>query len=269
MQTKGVIAIIAAIVIVIAAIAVYVNLNNDGGDEDEDILDKIGIIGAMDEEIATLKNAMEIKQITSVAEMDFYEGKLGNRDVVLVKSGIGKVNAGICAQLLISDHDVTAIINTGVAGSLDERLEIGDIVVSTDAVQYDFDHSATGYAKGEIPHTGKISFEADPTLRAMAIEAVKKCVPEVNVMEGRICTGDKFVASEEDIERIVSDFGGLCCEMEGGSVALVCYLNDVPFTIIRTASDKADGSSPEDFSKFEKMAAHRSASIVKYMIENL
>lgn len=261
--------VVIAVVAAVAIAACVIVLNNDNQEKEDDILDRIGIIGAMEVEVELLKDAMDVKKVTTISGMDFYEGKLGDRNVVLVQSGIGKVNAGTCAQTLITVFHATAVINTGVAGCLDEDLDIGDFVISKDAVQHDFDLTPLGYPKGEIPYTGKYAFEAEPSLIALAEDAVGKLVADLKYVVGRVCSGDQFIASEEQKERIVSEFGGSCCEMEGAAIAQVCYLNDVPFLVIRVMSDKADGTAPEDYPEFEKLAAMRCAFVLKYMIENL
>ena len=230
--------------------------------------DVIGIIGAMDEEVASLKSAVENPQISMIAGMEFCKGKLDGTDVVIVQCGVGKVNAGVCAHTLISLFGCTKIINTGVAGALDARINIGDIVVSTDAVQHDFTAEAVGFAKGEIPYTGLYAFPADETMRKAAVEAAHITAPEVHVFEGRICSGDQFIASKEQKERIITDFGGLCCEMEGGAIAQVCYLSNTPFVIIRAISDKADDSEEMNYELFKEKAAERCAAIVRYMISH-
>ena len=226
---------------------------------------KTGIIGAMDEEVASLKAALTGKKMTTVAGMEFCEGKLDGADVVIVQCGIGKVNAGTCAQLLINLFGVDRIINTGVAGSLDAEIDIGDIVVSTDAVQHDFDLTPLGYAMGELPDAG-LAMAADPEMRQSAVNAVKECAPDIRVFEGRVCTGDQFVASGEKKAYLVSTYGGKCCEMEGGAIAQVCTLNRIPFVIIRAISDKADDSEEMSYLEFEEAAAYRCAAIVRYMI---
>ncbi|MBR0085277.1 MAG: 5'-methylthioadenosine/adenosylhomocysteine nucleosidase [Lachnospiraceae bacterium] len=229
----------------------------------------IGIIGAMDSEVASLKEAAHITETTEIAGMEFCEGTLGKQNVVIVKCGMGKVNAGICANTLINDFGCTRVINTGVAGSLDNKIDIGDIVVSVDAVQHDYDVQAIGYKKGEIPYTGLYAFPADEDLRAAAVEAVHASAPDVHVFEGRVCSGDQFISTAEQKERIIADFGGLCCEMEGAAIAQACYLNETPFVIIRAVSDKSDGSQEVEFETFEVEAAANCARIVQYMIENM
>ncbi len=229
---------------------------------------KTGIIGAMDEEVNSLKEAIKNEKITSIAGMEFCEGTLDGNNVVIVKCGIGKVNAANCTQLLISDFGVDSIINTGVAGSLDAAIDIGDIVVATDAVQHDFDLTHLGYAPGELDGIGSPSLPADKTMRESAVNAVKECAPDVHVFEGRVCTGDQFISSKEQKESITEKFGGLCCEMEGGAIAQICCQNEIPFVIIRAISDKADGSAEMDYTEFEETAAVRCAAITRYMISH-
>ena len=231
------------------------------------VSERIGIIGAMDIEVNTLKEAAELEKTTVIADMEYCEGRLGGKNVVIVKCGMGKVNAGICASTLINVFGCNKIINTGVAGSLDNRLDIGDIVVSVDAVQHDFDVEAIGFARGEIPYTGLYAFPADETLRAAAVKAVRENAPEIQVFEGRIASGDQFISTKEQKDRIISNFRGMCCEMEGAAIAQVCYLNGVPFVIIRAISDKLDGNNAVEYQSFAVEAAEICAKSVRYMVE--
>ena len=255
------VAVIAVAAVVLCSFAAT-NLHKD------DDKGTVGIIGAMQVEVEKIEEAMTGKEMRTVAGMSFCTGMLDDQKVVLAQCGMGKVNAAACAQLLITEFRVKCIINTGVAGSLDNTLDIGDFVVSTETVQHDFDVSPLeGFAKGEIPYTGLIAFKADGTLRAKAVKAVEECAPEIKALEGRICSGDQFIATQAQKDSIKTEYGGLCCEMEGGAIAQVCYLNKIPFVIIRAISDKADGSEMEDYSEFEKKAAARSAKVVQYMVE--
>lgn len=229
----------------------------------------IGIIGAMDVEVDTLKEAANVKKTSEIAAMEFCEGTIGDKNVVIVKCGMGKVNAGICANTLINDFGCTSIINTGVAGSLDNQLDIGDIVVSEDAVQHDFTVEAIGFAKGEIPYTGLYAFPADESLRKAAVSAVQACAPDIQVYEGRVCSGDQFISTREQKDAITSSFGGMCAEMEGAAIAQACYLNSTPFVIIRAISDKSDGSQSMEFETFQAEAAVHCAEIVQYMLEEM
>ena len=229
---------------------------------------KIGIIGAMEVEVATLKSQMNIKNVVTKASMEFCEGTIGNTEVVIVRSGVAKVNAGICVQILVDLFDVTHIINTGVAGSLDARINIGDIVLSTDACYHDVDATVFGYKKGEVPQLGVHAFPADASLREAAMAAIKKAAPDLGVFEGRVCSGDQFVSSPDVKKAIIDEQGGMCTEMEGAAIAQACYLNKIPFVIIRAISDKADGSDIVDYPVFEEKAAHDCAALVKEMISS-
>lgn len=229
---------------------------------------RTGIIGAMEAEVSAIRDAMNVKETKTVAGMKFSSGTLNGKEAVVVQCGIGKVNAGICAQLLISLFGVDEVINTGVAGSLDNEINIADIVVSTDAVQHDYDVSVIGFAKGEIPYTGIYAFPADEELRKKACSSVKAVSPSTGVFEGRVCSGDQFIASKEQKNAIISQFGGKCAEMEGAAIAQVCYLNNIPFVIIRAISDKADDSEEMSYELFAEKAAKISASAVIHMIEN-
>lgn len=229
----------------------------------------IGIIGAMDVKVNSLKEAASIAKTTEIAGMEFCQGTLDDKKVVIVKCGMGKVNAGICANTLINDFGCTKIINTGVAGSLDHRIDIGDIVISTDAVQHDFDVSPIGFEKGEIPYTGLYAFPADEAMRESAVQAVKESAPEIHVFEGRVCSGDQFISEKEQKETILSNYGGMCCEMEGAAIAQACYLNHTPFVVIRAISDKPDGTGTLDYDTFQAQSAARCAKIVRYMVDAL
>ena len=230
---------------------------------------KIGIIGAMEVEVEALKSEMNVKNIVTKASMEFCEGTIGNTDVVIVRSGVAKVNAGICVQILVDLFNVTHIINTGVAGSLDARINIGDIVLSTDACYHDVNATVFGYKKGEIPQLGVQSFVADRTLIDKAKAAISVASPDLGVFEGRVCSGDQFVSDKAVKDAIISDFGGMCVEMEGAGIAQACFLNKIPFVIIRAISDKADGSEIMDYPEFEKKAAHDCAALVLEMIKSL
>ena len=186
-----------------------------------------GVIGAMEQEVASLRQALNVQRTVNRAGMEFVAGKLGEESAVVVQCGVGKVNAGICVQVLADEFQVTRVVNTGAAGALDPRLHIGDLVISTDAVQHDFDITPLGFQKGEIPYTGRFSFAADEALRQKAREAAGT-LKDIAVIEGRICSGDAFIASHAQKDAIISAFGGVCCEMEGGAIAQACYLTISP-----------------------------------------
>lgn len=230
---------------------------------------KLGIIGAMDVEVALLKEKMQVKQTVTRAGMEFSEGTIGKTDVVVVKSGVGKVNAGCCVQILADCFAVTHILNTGVAGSLNNNIHIGDIVVSTDAVYHDVDATVFGYRKGEVPQMGIFSFPADKELRTMAVKAVREAAPDISVFEGRIASGDQFIADKNVKAQIIADCGGFCTEMEGAAIAQASYINGIPFVIIRAISDQADESVKIAYEEFETKAAKDCAAAVLYFVEHI
>lgn len=223
---------------------------------------KLGIIGAMDEEVARLKEKMTQVRVTEQASLTFYEGALMGLPVVIVRSGIGKVNAAICAQQLIDRFETDCIVNTGIAGSLDAKINIGDIVLSTDALQHDMDAAAFGYEAGVIPRMDTSVFTADKSLRLLAAAVCREVNPDVAVHEGRIVTGDQFIAAKEKKEWLVSTFSGICTEMEGAAIAQTAHNNSVPFLIIRAISDKADDSASEDYPTFEAKAIRHTVNLV-------
>ena len=222
----------------------------------------IGIIGAMEEEVAELKRRMEIEEVSEVASMSFYRGKLEDKEVVIVRSGIGKVNAAVCAQILIDRFHVDTLINTGIAGSLDAQIDIGDMVISTDAVEHDMDASAFGDPVGQIPQMDTFSFPADEKLVKLAKEVNERINPDIHTWTGRIVSGDQFVASSQVKERLVTLFGAKCTEMEGAAIAHTAYLNKISCVIIRAISDKADNSAEMDYPAFEELAIRHSVRLV-------
>lgn len=231
---------------------------------------KIGIIGAMDVEVASLKENMEISRVEVYAGMTFQEGKLGQTQVVVVRSGICKVNAALCVQLLVDHFLVTHVINTGVAGSLNNDINIGDIVVSTGARYHDVDATIFGYQPGEIPQQGMVSFPADEFMQRAAKEAVEHAAPDVKVFRGQVISGDQFISAKEKKQQLRRDFPeAMCCEMEGTAIAQAACLNGIPFVIIRAISDKADDSAEESYDVFEGKAARHCAAITEYMVAHM
>ena len=237
---------------------------------------KIGIIGAMEVEVNFLRKLMgaEVKK-TEAGGVIFEEGKIHGIDVVLVRSGVGKVNAALCAQRLALQFGCTNVINTGIAGAMESGLGVMDFVVSTDAVYHDMDATGFGYKKGQIPQMNVFSFEADKNM----IEAAKKAFvatefskgengkPAHKMLEGRIATGDQFISEKEVKARIAEEFSPACVEMEGAAIAHACYLNKVPFVILRCMSDMADDLSSNGYDFNEPVAAELSARVVEKMIQ--
>ena len=229
---------------------------------------KLGIIGAMEIEVAILKSKLENAKVTKIGPMEFYEGSLAGCDVVVVMCGVGKVHAAMCTQVLCSHFGVTHIVNTGVAGSLDAELDICDVLVSTDAIQHDMDVVHLGYDVGKVPGLDTTAFPADEKLMKLAFDASESIRPGHTKL-GRVATGDQFVCSDEQKAKIIANTGASCTEMEGGSIAQTAYVNQVPFVILRAISDKADGSAELDYPPFEKQAAANCAAVTEALAKRL
>lgn len=229
---------------------------------------KLGIIGAMQVEVEILLSCLENKKETSVAGSAFYEGTLEGLEVAIVQCGVGKVNAAICAQILCDCFGVTHLVNTGIAGSLDAKLDIGDLLISKDAMYHDFDCVHFGYEMGKVPGMDVVAFPADAAMIQLASQAAEAVHPG-HVTVGRVASGDLFVAEKTAKDRIIAVTGGLCTEMEGAAIAQTAYRNGVPFVILRAISDKADNSAEMDYPTFERIAAHRCAQVTQYLAKQL
>lgn len=228
---------------------------------------KLGIIGAMKAEVAQLKEAMDRPEVISAAGMDFYSGAIGKKTAVVVQSGIGKVNAAVCTQILIDRFDVQGIINTGIAGSLKAEIDIGDIVLASDVVHHDVDTGGFGYPPGQIPQMDIFSFPTDEHLRQTAIRCFGTMYPEAKAHCGRIVSGDQFISDKQKKKWLSDTFNGYCTEMEGAAIAQAAYLNRIPCLIIRSISDQADDSAHMVYEEFEKLAVQRSVSLTQALIE--
>lgn len=226
----------------------------------------IGIISAMDEELAILLKDMDVTEKKVKANMTFHKGKLWGKDVVAVVSGIGKVNAAICAQILISEYNVGTIINVGVAGGIGMDIYPGDVVVAENLVQYDMDTTAFGDKHGQIPRLDTFDFKCDENLVSVCTKACDE-IEGFNTFLGRIVSGDKFVASVDTIKWLEEEFDAKAVEMEGASIAHVCYLNNIPFVVIRSISDNANNGAHMDYEKFTPIAVKNSTKILKRMLE--
>lgn len=229
----------------------------------------IGIIGAMEAEVSILKERMTDIETVTKASMTFFKGLYRQTPVVIVRSGICKVNAAICTQILIDDFKADYIINTGIAGSLKPEINIGDLVISTDVLHHDVDAQVFGYAPGQIPQMNTLAFPADPKLAELAARLCRQVNPDIQVFTGRILSGDQFVSSKEVKKRISKEFQGYCTEMEGAAIAQTAYLNNVPFVIIRAISDKADDSASMDSTTFEAQAIHHTEMLMDALIASL
>lgn len=231
---------------------------------------KLGIIGAMQVEVETLVSQLENKTVSQKAGSSFYEGTLEGLPVVVVQCGVGKVNAALCVQILCDCFEVTHIVNTGVAGSLCTDLDIGDLVVSQDAMYHDFDCHVINenYSVGQVPGMDVVAFPADDALIGYAFAAGESENPG-HTKIGRVASGDQFVCQKSQKEQIVRITGALCTEMEGAGIAQTAYRNGVPYVIIRAISDKADDSAEMDYPTFETIAAHRCAKVTSSLARQL
>ena len=230
---------------------------------------KIGIIGAMDLEVDALKVKLSDVKITTKARMEFYEGTLNGTNVVVVRCGIGKVNAALCVQILADLFAVTHVINTGIAGSLNAELDIGDILISEVAIHHDVDVQIFGYAPGEVPQLGVREIPADAAMAKLALETCAEVNPEIHAKLGRVVSGDQFICDAAVKNRLIDVFHGDCTEMEGASIAQGAYLNGIPFLVVRAISDKADGSAEMDYPTFERAAALHSAKLVEVLVAKI
>lgn len=226
----------------------------------------VGIIGAMDEEIEILLKNINLSKKEIKARMQFNIGTIWGKEVIVVRSGIGKVNAAVCTQILIDDYNVEKIINVGVAGGIGENIYPGDVIIADTLVQHDVDTSVFGDKLGQIPRLETFDFKCDKELVKLAKYACEKNT-KYNSFVGRIVSGDQFIANLEKINWLKKEFEAIGCEMEGGSIAQVCYLNNIPFVIIRSISDNASNGAHIDYEKFIPIAVENSTNILKSMIE--
>lgn len=227
---------------------------------------KLGIIGAMDVEVAILKEKMENKTERVVAGAVYCEGVLEGLGVVVVQCGVGKVNAALCTQALCDCFQVTHIVNTGVAGSLNAKLDIGDFVISRDAIYHDFDCHVINpnYTVGQVPGLSVRAFPADGNLIDLAYSAADAQAPG-HAHVGTVASGDQFICQKEQKNSIIENTGALCTEMEGAAIAHTAWRNAIPFVIIRAISDKADDSAEMDYPTFEAIAARNCAAVTQAM----
>ncbi|MFD1776106.1 5'-methylthioadenosine/adenosylhomocysteine nucleosidase [Paenibacillus rhizophilus] len=227
----------------------------------------IGIIGAMDEEIKLLLENMDHSEAVSKAGITYYKGTIGGKSIVVSKSGVGKVNAAVTTQILIDTFGAKKVLFTGVAGALHPDLEVGDIVISSECLQHDMDVTALGFPRGVIPFQEASEFPADPELVLLAEKVCRDM--GVRYVTGRVLSGDQFIASQESVAMLREQLGGACAEMEGAALAQVCYMNEIPFVVIRSMSDKADGSANISFTEFTETASRQSHEILSGILSKL
>ncbi|ADZ93217.1 5'-methylthioadenosine/S-adenosylhomocysteine nucleosidase [Marinomonas mediterranea] len=231
-------------------------------------MSKIGLIGAMDEEVAVIKEWMTDIQQESVAGCEFFVGKLDGVDVVLQKSGIGKVNAALSTTLLLNNYAPDKVINIGSAGGFGPDLEVGDVVISSDVVHHDVDVTVFGYELGQVPNL-PATYEADAQLKTCAVNAVET-LGKVKAKIGLIGSGDVFMCEAGRVAQAREAFPTMIAvEMEAAAVAQVCYKFETPFVVVRSLSDVADKESPASFEEYLKVAAENSSRMIREMIKEL
>lgn len=225
----------------------------------------VGIIGAMHIEVETIKALMENKHVETISGVEYVSGTLHGKEVVIAACGIGKVAAAMCTQTMILKYSPECIINTGVGGSLSMKLDIGDIAIAESLVQHDMDTSPLGDPIGLISGLNIVNIPADKRVA----EILEKCVDKldgIKAVGGVIASGDQFVASAEKKKFITDNFNALVCEMEGASIAQVCFTNGTPFGVVRAVSDRADGSSSVAYEEFLPRAASAAARLIEEFV---
>lgn len=227
---------------------------------------KLGIICAMEEELAPIVQNMNVKDKITKAKMNFFSGEIYGVEIVAVRCGIAKVNAAICAQIMIDNFDVTHIMNIGIAGGTIDSVHPLDIVVASDLVQHDLDATAFDDPVGQVPQLDTFSFVCDETLIDIARKAAL-AIPDIKVHEGRIVSGDQFIASKEKLQYLHDTFKSHATEMEGAAVAHACYLNSIPFIVIRSISDNAIIGEYIDYLKFKEQATIHSFKLLKEFLK--
>lgn len=229
---------------------------------------KIGLITAMEEELDIILRELTNVKKEVVSRNTIYKGYLGDKEIVAVVCGIGKVNAAVSTQILIREYNITSVINVGVAGALRDDIKIGNIVIGDNLVQHDVDATIFGDKHGQVPRLNTFDFKADKNLVDLA-----KRVSEDNVENktyvGRIVTGDQFLTSKEKVDWLVKEFGALAADMESGSIAQTCYLNNIPFLIIRTISDRGDDTSHIDYENFKEKAIENYLNLIKTLLQRI
>lgn len=226
----------------------------------------IGIIGAMQIEVETIRSKMENKVSRTVSDMEFVSGTYEGKETVTAVCGIGKVAAAMCAEAMILTYLPELIVNTGVGGTLTPELSVGDVAIAENVCQHDMDTTPIGDPPGFISGPNIVKMPTDEK----TVNALMSCAEGLGLkaVKGTIASGDQFIHSKEQKEHIVSLFGGIACEMEGAAIGHVCYVNKVPFAVVRAISDCADGESPMTYAEFLPIAADNAAKMLDYILKN-
>lgn len=226
----------------------------------------IGIIGAMKIEIEQIRAKTENPESVTISGVEYVAGTLNGKKIVTAVCGIGKVAAAMCAQTMILRFAPELIINTGVGGTLTDRLGVGDVAIACDVVQHDMDTTAIGDAPGFISGISVVKMPCDRG----TVEVLQKCAAELSISSvvGTIASGDQFISSPSQKARIVSLFDAVACEMEGAAIGQVCFTNSVPFAVVRAISDCADGSAPVSYTEFLPAAASNAAKMIEFTVNH-
>ena len=228
----------------------------------------VGIIGAMDIEVENLISVMSDRKAETISGIVFHLGKIENTDCVVAKCGVGKVAAAVCAQTMILKYATDTLINVGVAGGIGEEIHIGDIVVSNGLVQHDMDTTAIGDEKGLISGLNLVTIPASKRLTELVVSTAHDIYGK-GVHVGIIATGDQFIGDGEKLKEIAGEFSASACEMEGGSIAQVCYMNHTEFVVIRAISDNANEDAKVDFPAFAAASAHKTAELIQKVLPSM
>ena len=228
----------------------------------------IGIIAAMNEEMQQIKNVMTNITEKKIYNLTFFEGSISQRDCVLVECGIGKVNAARTTQIMIDHFDIDYVINIGTAGAIDERLNTTDVVIAEKLAQHDFDITAFGHDKGEITGIGKYIYTDKALLEKCksVMNSIDKS-HEYNVVVGNVASGDIFCTDKKMAQKIGKEFNACCVEMEGAAIGQICFLDEVPFIVIRSISDSPNGKNNMDFDEYLEIASKRAANFLKELLK--
>ncbi len=233
---------------------------------------RIGLICAMKEEFELVSREFKLEKSITKSSLEFLIGDIEGKNIVGVICGIGKVNAAICTQILISEFKCDIILNSGVAGSIDPSVNFKDVIIARDLIEHDVDVTHFGYKLGEIPNIGTCEFKSDEGLVRLAEKICLNISNKNNNFKfhtGRIVTGDQFISNSLKCEKLKNTFNALACEMESASIAHTCYLNNIKFLIIRSISDNGGTIAGEEFSRFLKESSKNSYLIIKETIKNI
>ena len=263
-----------AIVLVALAMALAVLAGCGKGKGHQDEEEYIGIISAMDNELEMLLSEAEIDHVDTIGDMEYNVGTLKGKPVVISKAGIGKVRISSGVTSMLNEYNIGSVMFTGIAGGVADETRVLDVVVATRLVEHDYGIMSNdglvwaGGDPGEGTQAGEY-YKADPEMVDIAYKAASEVVGEDHAFKGVIATGDQFIASEDYVKRLREKYNAYACEMEGASVAVVCIKFNVPFIVIRTLSDKADGNAHESYENMGEIAAQNSNKIIMKILEDM